>query len=380
MNFFRNLFFLRFLCGVFVAPIMFMPAFADDTPGESDIETNDTQDENQLSIETAEDDGMDEIFQIISELGWCPDDADQIKDSRKADLCKKIKALESTSVDGALAANTDALAENYQNMRDKEKSWENRMLSAAGIGTVGIGGMMAAQSLAEQSADAAAERDMQAYIATMQCKIGESGGTPYSVGTTNIEIGGANQLINLYQEYATLAGKLKEQKSALGLTPGIEAEIVIDKASSGLYDNVGSGIGSGAYASIARALMIPNGTDAARWHELKEKTSTKLKTGAGIAAAGAVASMAANYAINHNNKDKSGELLAERAEIKESYNNLAQQIINECNQRIREHKEYVKTLTSEQLAADDIREYKSAVDNAHEINDISEITNNRFCR
>ncbi|MBQ7185181.1 MAG: hypothetical protein IJR92_00005, partial [Alphaproteobacteria bacterium] len=64
MNFFRNLFFLRFLCGVFVAPIMFMPAFADDTTGESDTETNDLQDENQLSIETVEDDGMDEIFQI----------------------------------------------------------------------------------------------------------------------------------------------------------------------------------------------------------------------------------------------------------------------------------------------------------------------------
>lgn len=396
MEGFRKLFFSAIFCGVFVAP-----AWANTPFEQNDIsadilgvpDTNQNDDSTAESgdagsaqtpeIQTKEGDPeIDKIFMAIADLGWCPDDDTQVKNSYKQELCKQFKSVEVDSYSNkALDENTRALEENYQNMKDKETSFENRMLGAAGIGTVGIGGMMAASALAEQSADAAAERDMQAYLSTFQCKIGDKGGKSYPGGTMGIELGGANQLINLYQEYARLADDLKERKSALGLKSGIESEVLIDKASSGLYDDVGHGIGSGAYASIARALQNPDGADAQKWNEMKEKTSKNLKTGAGVAIGGAIATAAANYAINHDNKNKSDELLAEREKLlKDKYAEVSKILVDECNQRIREHKEYVQTLTTEQLQIEDIKEYKDAVDAAHEIKDVSEITDSKFCR
>lgn len=343
-------------------------------------EQNQTDSTQAPTIQTQEGDPeIDKIFMAIADLGWCPDDDTQVKNPYKQELCKQFKSVELDSYSNkALDENTRALEENYQNMKDKENSFENRMLGAAGIGTVGIGGMMAASALAEQNADTSAENDMRAYLATMQCKVGNN---TYSGGTTGIEVGGANQLINMYQQYAELAADLKERKNALGLAPGIEAEIVIDKATSGLYDDVGTGIGSGAYASIARALQDPNGADAQKWNDIKDKTSKNLKIGAGVAIGGAIATAAANYAINHDNKNKSDELLAEREKLlKDKYAEVSKILLDECNQRIREHKEYVKTLTSDQLQIEDIKEYKDAVDAAHEIKDVSEIADSRFCR
>ena len=295
----------------------------------------------------AQDPEINNINNTLDILGWCDlaeisnptaDDDDEESDLSSKQIqyiqiCQHMKTIK--TLEAELSANTDALEENYQNMQDKESSFENRMLGAAGIGTVGIGGMMAASALAEQNADKSAEDDMQAYLATMQCKVGNN---TYDGGTAGIEVGGANQLINMYQQYAELAADLKERKNALGLAPGIEAEIVIDKATSGLYDDVGTGIGSGAYASIARALQDPNGADAQKWNEQKNSASTKLKTGAGVAVAGAVASAVANYAINHNNKDKSQELLAQRTEIKDKFNTLINQIITDCNKNIADAK------------------------------------------
>jgi hypothetical protein len=264
---------------------------------------------------------------LMTRLGWNNSDQEHRKQ-----IFEKINSLKE-----ALKQNQQALEDNYQNMKDKENSFENRMLGGLAMGTVGIGGMMAAQGLAEQNADDAAERDMRAYLATFQCKVGDQ---TYSGGTQKIEVAGANQLINLYQEYAKLAGDLKERKSALGMKAGIESEVVIDKATSGLYNDVGTGIGSGAYASIARALQNPNGEDAKRWAEQKESTSNTLKTGAIMAGAGAIASMAANYAINHGNKDKSGELLSERTEIQQELDDVIEFELDECNAKIQERKSW----------------------------------------
>ncbi len=407
MESFRKLFFSAVFCGVFVAPVWGVSSSPDlsnklsgaidaynklptevknkidnfgDTTEHPQESSNNTDSTQAPTIQTQEGDPeIDDIFIKIADLGWCPDDDTQVKNPYKQELCKRFKSVEASSyTNKALDENTQALEENYQNMKDKENSFENRMLGAAGIGTVGIGGMMAASALVEQNADTSAENDMKAYLATMQCKVGNN---TYDGGTAGIEVGGANQLINMYQQYAELAADLKERKNALGLAPGIEAEIVIDKATSGLYDDVGTGIGSGAYASIARALQDPNGADAQKWNEQKNSASTKLKTGAGVAVAGAVASAVANYAINHDNKDKSQELLAEREKLlKDKYAEVSKILLDECNQRIREHKEYVKTLTSDQLQIADIKEYKDAVDAAHEIKDVSEIADSSFCR
>ncbi|MBR4507225.1 MAG: hypothetical protein IKP24_01690, partial [Alphaproteobacteria bacterium] len=167
---------------------------------------------------------------------------------------------------------------------------------------------------------------------------------------------------------------------ALGMKSGIESQVVMDSAKMGLYDDKGNGIENGTYASLYRASR-GNEKDANKINEQKESASKNLKIGAGVAIGGAIATAVANYAINHDNKNKSDELLAERKKLlKDKYAEVSKILLDECNQRIREHKEYIKTLTSDQLQIEDIKEYKDAVDAAHEIKDVSEIADSRFCR
>ncbi len=352
---------------------------SDNNTSETTEESGDAGSAQTPEIHTKEGDPeIDKIFMAIADLGWCPDDDTQVKNSYKQDLCKQFKSVEVDSYSNkALDENTRALEENYQAMQDKETSFENRMLGAAGIGTVGIGGMMAASALAEQNADKNADADMQAYLSTFSCTY--PGGNAKG-GQTGIELPGANQLIGLYTQYVDLANDLKERKTALGLTPGIESEIILDKANMNLYDNDSNGIENGTYASLYRASK-GNTQDINKINKQKESTSKQLKIGAGVAAAGAIATTAANYAINHDNKNKSDELLAERQKLlKDKYAEVSKILVDECNKKIRDHKEYVKTLTPEQLQIEDIKEYKDAVDAAHEIKDVSEITDSKFCR
>ena len=65
-----------------------------------------------------------------------------------------------------------ALEQRYNAAVAREQSLANRMLGAAAIGAGGIGGMMLASGIAEQRADADAERDMAAYLATFKCNYG----------------------------------------------------------------------------------------------------------------------------------------------------------------------------------------------------------------
>ena len=67
----------------------------------------------------------------------------------------------------------DELKDNATAMKDKEQSTANKLIGAAGIGATGIGGMMLASGLAEQSADTDAETAMRAYLETFYCKIGK---------------------------------------------------------------------------------------------------------------------------------------------------------------------------------------------------------------
>ncbi|MBR2412632.1 MAG: OmpA family protein [Alphaproteobacteria bacterium] len=192
--------------------------------------------------------------------------------------------------------------------KKKEQSFANRMLSGATMAATGAGGQMLASALAEQNADADAERDMAAYLATFRCNWG-SNSVPG--GEQNVALAGGNELISLYQEYVALANDLKIRKSALDMTAGIESEPILDGATSGLYDDVGTGITSGAYASLARALMDPSGVDAQKWTAQKEETQKQLKTGAITAGVGAVVGLAGNALINHTDK-KSAEERAQK--------------------------------------------------------------------
>ena len=188
------------------------------------------------------------------------------------------------------------LRDKYEQARARELAPMNKILSALSIGATGIGGMMAASALSEQRADEYAERSTRAYMNTMRCDYGN--GKSIKGGETNVELPGGNDMAALYTEYAKLANDLKMRKDELGIRPGIEAEVVIDKASTGLYDDVGTGITGGAYASVYRALTNPDGEDAKAWNEQKDQTSKKLGTGATVAGVGALGGMVGNIIIN----------------------------------------------------------------------------------
>ena len=213
------------------------------------------------------------------------------------------------------------LRDNAQAMKDKEQSTANKLIGAAGIGATGIGGMQLASAMAEQNADADAERDMAAYLATFKCDFGQ--GRNITGGETNIQLPGGNALMKLRQEYMALAADLKQRKESLGLAPGIESDVILDQATTGLYDNVSLGKTDGAYTSVARALMDETSADAAEWAKQKSDTASKLKTGAIVAGVGAAGSLVANLAVNSGQKkqNKSDEIIvkynARRQKIRE---------------------------------------------------------------
>lgn len=199
----------------------------------------------------------------------------------------------------------DELQQNADAMREREQSLANRMTGGIAIGAMGIGGMQIGASLAEQNADDAAERDMAAYLATFRCDYGS--GLNIQGGETNIQLPGANTLLPLYNEYTTLAADLKTRKEALGMAPGIESEVILDAATSGLYDNESLGITDGVYTSISRALMAPGGTDASEWAAQRADTQQQLKTGAIVAGAGALVGVAGNVLTNYVGKNQPKE-------------------------------------------------------------------------
>ncbi len=213
------------------------------------------------------------------------------------------------------AAKTQELRENYNTQKAKEQSTANKLIGAAGIGATGIGAQMAASALAERRADDAAEADMTAYLATFKCDYGM--GRNISGGDKEVELPGGNDLLALYNEYKTLADDLKTRKEALGLTAGIESQVILDKASTGLYDDESTGITNGTYASLSRALADPTGADAQKWNAQKSETTQKLKTGAITAGVGAAASLVADVAVNSGAKkqNRSDEIVAKYAPL-----------------------------------------------------------------
>lgn len=211
------------------------------------------------------------------------------------------------------------LKDNAQKMKDKEQSTANKALGAAAIGATGIGGMNLMSGMAEQKADDSAEEDMKAYLATFVCDYGQ--GRNIKGGERDIDLPGGNELFDEVNEYKALAADLKVRKEALGKTPGIEAEVIYDIAETGLYDNVGMGRQSGAYASLSKALMDENSEDAKAWAEQKADTASKVKTGAITAGIGAVGGLVGNLAINSGEKNKN-----KVDEINKKYDGLKQPI------------------------------------------------------
>ena len=216
------------------------------------------------------------------------------------------------------------LKDNLDNAKQKEQSTENKLLSGASMGAMGIAGMQTLSALSEQRADQQAEQDMTAYLATFRCDFGQ--GKFIKGGQTNVELPGAGQLSTLYNEYMNLAADLKTRKESLGLAQGIESEVIIDTSVINLYDDVGTGR-NGTFTSLAKALSDSTSADAAEWAEQKEKTSQQIKNGIITMVTTAVASTATNKFINDNKpKELSKEIIAKydakRQQIREDLSSI----------------------------------------------------------
>ena len=189
----------------------------------------------------------------------------------------------------------DELRTVYDEALANESSTANKALGVASMAATGAGGMMLAMGLTEQKADKEAEEKMRGYVATFKCNYGN---TNVEYGTQPTELPMSTELYNLYAEYVTLANDLKLRKEMLGLRAGIESEKILDSATTGLYDDVSSGRSAGMYTSLARAILDPNGADAAAWAEQTKRSKNLIIAGATTAGVGVVGSIVGNQLIN----------------------------------------------------------------------------------
>ena len=200
----------------------------------------------------------------------------------------------------------------YRNEYDNAQSWANKGTTALSTLMTGEGAMMAARAIAERKADDDAEEKMSEYVSTMKCEYG--GGQLVNLGDTETLPGG-NELTNYYAEYKQLADKLKATKAALNLRPGIEAEVLYDRAETGLYQYQNAERQSGGFTSLSRALMNPEGADATAWNAQRAETNQNLLVGGALATVGLAGSYVANRAINKDHVKKYKELEEKFMEI-----------------------------------------------------------------
>ena len=243
--------------------------------------------------------------------GETPTDEEESNDSSSKDDKNKKDEKPVKDFDAeALSKKQDA----YNDAKANEQSLANRTLTAATTAATGIGGMQLAQGLAEQKADKAAEQDMDAYIATFKCTYGN--GKQVKASAEEIELPGGNDanMMKYRDEYFALAESLKVRKNALGMTPGIEAEEILDKSQMGLYDDDFMGITEGSYASLYRAKMLGSEKDQQQIDEEKKKSKNRVIAGAVVAGAGVVGGVVGNSLIN----GKIGEKLKESIKNKKA--------------------------------------------------------------
>ena len=192
-------------------------------------------------------------------------------------------------------ARIDELKGVYDEAHKNETSTANKALGAATMAATGAGGMMLASGITEQKADKEAEEKMRGYVATFKCNYGN---TNVEYGTQPTELPMSTELYNLYAEYVTLANDLKLRKEMLGLRAGIESEKILDSATTGLYDDISSGRSAGMYTSLARAILEPNGADAAAWAEQTKRSKNLIIAGATTAGTGAIGGVTADLLMN----------------------------------------------------------------------------------
>ncbi len=260
------------------------------------------------------------------------------------------------------------LQENADAMKETEQSTENKLLGGAAIGATGIGAMQLASGAAEQAADEDAEAAMRAYLATFHCNYG--GGKNIPGGEQNVQLPAAD-LLDLRTQYINLANSLKIRKTSLDMRPGIESEVILDSASTGLYDDVAIGKTDGAFTSLSRALTDKTSPDSTEWEQQKSESAKKTKTGGTIAAVGAVGGAIGNLIINKDAPKENSKKI--KSEFEKKSRDLASDIyatekelstaieenkkkIAEYNKNLVLHQEFAQTITQAECT-EKFREY-----------------------
>ena len=230
------------------------------------------------------------------------------KNSSEPSKDANAKKSEPELTDQQKADKLNDLRENYNNMKAKEQSIAARTTAATAIGGMGTGLEKTMQATAEQDADKQAEQSMKAYLETFRCDFGQ--GRNIKGGEKNQELPTSKTLPSIKSEYVNLAQSLKDMKASLEMTPGIESELILNAADTGLYDDVSLGKISGAYASVSRALMDPESDDAKAWAAQKAETAQTLKPGKTALGVGAAVGLAGNVLIEtlDKRKERSAEI------------------------------------------------------------------------
>lgn len=246
-------------------------------------------------------------------------------DENKSDSDEKDSdSDESKTKEDDLQKKVDEAQEKLDEAKETEHSTANRMLGGLSTLATGIGGMQLAQGLAEKNADSDADKDMDAYMATIKCTYGDGKSVPFSVDPVELPGGNNSDLMKYRAEYVALAKDLKERKTALDMTPGIEAEEIIDKATAGLYDDENTGVTGGAYASRYRA-AAGNEKDQKGLSSDKSEAKKRMIAGGVLVGVGVVGGIIGNSIIN----GKLGDLIKESRADK---------------QKSKDHDETVKTI------------------------------------
>ncbi|MCR4917807.1 MAG: hypothetical protein K5912_02565, partial [Alphaproteobacteria bacterium] len=161
------------------------------------------------------------------------------------------------------------------------------------------------------------------------------------------------------------------------MKPGIETEVVYDKAESGLYHYENIGKTGGAYTSLSNALLDANSEDAAAWDAEKDKTKKRLIAGATVAGVGAVGGFVGDKLIDKKYDKKIAKIeekfsttneVQEIAEVEEAEEAKAQAEAEE--QARKEAEEQTKKEAEEQAKENDDAQKAMAEQNQETITPI----------
>jgi len=196
---------------------------------------------------------------------------------------------------------------------------DKNIIQAGTIAATGIGGSQLVQGLSEQNIDNKTKEQMADYIKTFRCSY--ANGKYVNGGNEPVELPGGNDetIKKLRDEYFALAANLKERKKALGLKPGIESEIIINKATAGFYDNKNINITNGIYGSLYRAQMGSE-SDQTKINKEQEKSAERINTGISAIASGILTNTDINMiktesTSNPNTEKKVNQKQKEKPEI-----------------------------------------------------------------